>query len=254
MGGAKAAKLLIAVVDRGRGQRLVEVCRDVGLPLALLCMGHGTANSKVLEYLGLSETRKDVAFAFADSVRAREAMAKADERLGMSTPGHGILLCLALSGLSGAVHRALGCETATFEQQEEAMSVDGAAGGAACDLVVAVVRRGDAEVVMDAARGQGARGGTVVHARRSDVGGAESLFGVELDPEQDVVMIVCRHADKLPIMRAIGKVAGPSTDSRGIVLSLPVEDAVGLRPSDVSAEALDGMPDTRAADGEAERG
>lgn len=230
MTGVNVVKLLVAIVDRGKGARVVETFRGIGLPYASLLMGRGTANSRMLECLGLSETRKDVVLAFADARRAPQAMRAAEERLGLSEPGRGILLCLSLSGLSSRVHQALGGDAGTFEQQEEAMSEQGAGQDeSSFDLVLAAVRRGDAETVMEAARPCGATGGTVVHGRRADGGGAGSLLGVEVDPEEDLVAIVCRHADKLPIMRAVGKAAGPSTPSRGVVLSLPLDSVVGLR-------------------------
>ena len=43
-----------------------------------------------------------------------------------------------------------------------------------------------------------------------------------------MIYIVTRRADKDAIMRAVIEKAGPATDARAAVFSLPVEDVVGL--------------------------
>ena len=51
-------------------------------------------------------------------------------------------------------------------------------------LVLAVVNRGSLDTVMDAARSEGARGGTVLHARRVGLDDTENLLGFTLQPEK----------------------------------------------------------------------
>ena len=47
-------------MDRGRGAKAVDLFKSAGLPFHYACLGHGTANSDILDYLGLGETQKDV--------------------------------------------------------------------------------------------------------------------------------------------------------------------------------------------------
>ena len=49
-------KLLVTIVDRGRGAAAVDLYRSEHLYFDYLCMGLGTANSVILDYFGLSET------------------------------------------------------------------------------------------------------------------------------------------------------------------------------------------------------
>ena len=53
-------KMLVTIVDRGKGAAAVSLYREQRLHFDYLCMGLGTANSKILDYFGLSETEKDV--------------------------------------------------------------------------------------------------------------------------------------------------------------------------------------------------
>ena len=51
-------KLLVAIVDRGKGERIVSICREQRTLMQTICLGHGTASSEVLDLLGLG--RADV--------------------------------------------------------------------------------------------------------------------------------------------------------------------------------------------------
>ena len=98
------------------------------------------------------------------------------------------------------------------------------------DLILAIVNRGHTDLVMDAARAEGARGGTVLHARRVGYEDRENLLGFSLQPEKEVVTILAPRAQKLDLMKAINKAAGLSTEAAGILFSLPVSDMMGLQP------------------------
>ncbi len=96
------------------------------------------------------------------------------------------------------------------------------------DLIITIVNRGYADVVMDAARTAGARGGTIINARGT-ADQIEKLFSISVQPEKELVMIVAEHITKDTIMEEITKKAGLSSEGQGIIFSIPVEKAAGLR-------------------------
>ena len=53
-------KLMVTILDRGRGARAVELFAGAGIRQHYATPGRGTANSDILDYLGLGETEKDV--------------------------------------------------------------------------------------------------------------------------------------------------------------------------------------------------
>ena len=95
-------------------------------------------------------------------------------------------------------------------------------------LIITVVDKGNTDVVMDAARSAGARGGTVVKAKGT---GAEiaKFFGVSISEEKEMVYIVATREGRDGIMRAIMEKAGSNTDAHGVVFSLPVDGVVGIK-------------------------
>lgn len=95
-------------------------------------------------------------------------------------------------------------------------------------LIWTSVSAGYSDDVVNAARKAGARGGTILKGRRSNSGKVSQLLGISRQEEQEFVMIVAPKAQKREIMAAINQACGLGTDAHGTVLSLPVDQAIGL--------------------------
>ena len=216
-------KLLVTIVDRDKGRAAVDIYRAHKMHFDYLCMGYGTANSQILDYFGLAETEKDVVFTLVPETRVKGLIAEMNERFHLNHPGRGILFTVPLSGVSGQVPQIL-CRDG--EEEKEELTVDNAN---QYDLILVVVNRGNVDTVMDVAREGGARGGTVLHARRVGLEDGENLLGFTLQPEKEIIAILSPRPQKLEIMRAVNKAAGLTTECRGILFSLPVEDMMGLQ-------------------------
>ena len=96
------------------------------------------------------------------------------------------------------------------------------------DLIVAIVNRGFSDLVMDAARAAGASGGTILHGRGTGVHEAEQFFGIAIQPEKEIVLIVVQRARRQAVMQAICTAAGLFTEGRGMSFSLPVDEVAGI--------------------------
>lgn len=97
------------------------------------------------------------------------------------------------------------------------------------DLIIVIANRGYIDLVMDAARGAGAYGGTVLQAKGTGMEHAEKFMGVSLAAEKEIIFIVTRTEQKNNIMKAVMEKAGPDSEAKAIVFSLPVTDTAGLR-------------------------
>ena len=95
-------------------------------------------------------------------------------------------------------------------------------------LIIVIVNKGYSTSVMDAARGASATGGTMIHARGTGSHMAEKLFGVAVQPEKEVIMILSPSSSCDEIMRAVIAKAGLNTLGAGICFSLPVDNVLGI--------------------------
>lgn len=96
------------------------------------------------------------------------------------------------------------------------------------EVIFCIVNAGFSEAVMDAAREVGARGGTVLHASGTANIDAEKMFGITIEPEKDVVMILVQSDIRDAVLHALYNSVGLKTEGKGIAFSLPVQDVVGL--------------------------
>ena len=97
------------------------------------------------------------------------------------------------------------------------------------EMIMCIVNTGFSEAVMDAAREFGARGGTVIRGRGTANVEAEKLYGIAIQPEKEIVLILVDSAIKNDILHAVYKAAGLNTPGQGIAFAVPVEDVVGLK-------------------------
>ena len=99
---------------------------------------------------------------------------------------------------------------------------------AAYEVVFCIVNAGFSDLVMDAAKEAGARGGTVIHARGTANKEAEKFFHITIQPEKEIVMILVPADIKDAVLHALYRNAGLKTEGQGIAFSMAVDDVVGL--------------------------
>ena len=106
------------------------------------------------------------------------------------------------------------------------------------EMILCIVNAGFSELVMDAAKEEGARGGTVIHARGTANKEAEQFFHIAIQPDKEIVMILVPVDIKDNVLHAIYKNAGLKSEGMGIAVSVPVDEVVGI-----SAPAAPEKPD-----------
>ena len=96
------------------------------------------------------------------------------------------------------------------------------------EVIFAIVNSGFAEDVMDVAREQGVRGGTILNARGVANQEAAAFFGIAFHAEKEILMMVVEKDIRDDVLNAIYKQMGMSKKARGIAFALPVSDVAGL--------------------------
>lgn len=103
------------------------------------------------------------------------------------------------------------------------------------EVIFCIVNKGFSEMVMDAAKEAGARGGTILNARGTANKEAESFFHIAIQPEKEIVMILVDAKIKDAVLHSLYQKAGLDTMGQGIAFTLPVDNVVGLTPWKVDA-------------------
>ena len=96
------------------------------------------------------------------------------------------------------------------------------------ELIFCIINSGFSGLVMDAAKGAGAKGGTVIRGRGTANKEAEEFFHISIQPEKEIVLILVPEQIKDDVLLAVYRSAGLNTDGQGIAFSLPVDKTAGL--------------------------
>jgi nitrogen regulatory protein PII len=97
-------------------------------------------------------------------------------------------------------------------------------------LIVAFVEDDKTELVLDTSREYGAKGATVInHARGEGIRKSKTFFGLTLETQRDVVLLLVEEHLSRTILEAISQVAEfDLTPGTGIAFQVDVEDAIGV--------------------------
>lgn len=94
-------KLLVTVVDRSKTLFYVDLLEQFEVNVQMVLYGRGTANSQMLDLLGLAETEKSVIISYIRSDKIKEAMETLDEKFHKVKNGKGIAYTVSLDSIIG---------------------------------------------------------------------------------------------------------------------------------------------------------
>jgi nitrogen regulatory protein PII len=216
--------MMVTITNRGIGSKMLSFYKENGLSVILSTLGAGTANSDVLDYFGLEATEKAVMVAPVTRETWRLLKKGLQKKMNIDVPGTGIAFIIPFSSVGGK--KALQFLTAhqDFVKEEETILKE-----TEYELIIVILNQGYSNIVMDAARGRGAGGGTVIHAKGTGMEKAEQFLGVSIAAEKEMIFIVTKAKGKNEIMKAIMEEAGMDSKAKSIVFSLPVTSTAGLR-------------------------
>lgn len=220
--------IMTTIIDRKNSKKYIDLYKKDKLEVMYITLGEGTARGDILDYLGLEASEKMVIFNFVQQRDWMQTKKDLQRKLQIDAPGEGIAFLVPLSSIGGKRTLQFLLDRQELPESEESTLKD-----TTYELIVAIADQGNLEMVMDAARGAGAYGGTVIHAKGTGMEYAEKYLGVTIAAEKAMIFIVTKKDQKNSIMKAIMEQAGMQTPAKTIVFSLPVTDTAGLRLVDL---------------------
>ena len=216
--------MMMTITKRSVAKRILMCYEHNGLPSVLCTLAHGTATSETLDYLGMEVTEKTVMLTVVTDDTWKKVKRELEDRFQIDVPGTGIAFLMPLSSVGGKKTMQFLLDEQVYEKEEESVMKD-----TKYELIVVIANHGYSEIVMDAARAQGAGGGTTIHAMGTGLERAEKFLGVSIADEKEIIFIVTKTERKNAIMKSIMENAGLESKARSVVFSIPVSDTAGLR-------------------------
>lgn len=95
-------------------------------------------------------------------------------------------------------------------------------------LILASVKTDITDTIVDAAKDAGATGATIIPARGTGIHEAKTFFGLTLEAQTDIVMLLVEEHRIMHILEAIQEAGEFHKPGTGIAFVMPVEHVVGL--------------------------
>lgn len=212
---------VISIVNPEALDALTDICGRLELPVTVTMYARGTAVQSMLELLGIESSEKRVVVAVATQEKTKKLIAEQRRLLHLGVPGHGMVIAVPIKSVGGG--KVLAYLSGDEKNIKRTMPELGS-----YELIVAIANSGYTDMVMNAARGAGARGGTVLHGKGTGSKDAPKFHTISIADEKELVLIVAHAREKAEIMRAIIEKAGGSTPAAAIAFSLPTTEVAGF--------------------------
>ena len=229
-----ALSLLFFIVDWSVFNLIFSMFDEEKVPVYFISKARGTATSDVLDILGIGANEKAVITCLVQPEKILALLKGVRKKLGSKKPGAGIAFTVPLSAINNPILQAFNHaeENKTGVEQGAPRKEPAPALSPSSDfpnaLLYSIINRGYSDEFMNTARKAGATGGTILHARAKTDEGVSRFFGILVQEERDVILMLTSRDKKKAIMQAISEAHGLDSKTQGLILSLPVDKAVSL--------------------------
>ncbi len=214
---AAPQELLVVIVNRGRGSRVLKIARQSGVSGGTIALGRGTYRHVKSFWLDSNEIRKDIVLMLGGHDRLLEAIQRIAEEMELAKPNHGIGFLIDIRSVVGSVLCRM--ENGNDDKGE---------GEAVMQAIFSIVENGAAETVVKAAEAAGSKGATIINARGAGVHETAKLFAMDVEPEKEIVLILAETAAAPAIIEAIRREARLDEPGRGLLFCVDVGQTFGV--------------------------
>lgn len=211
-------ELICVIVNFGVGSKIIKSAKHHGISGGTITLGRGTVNSRILDYLGLSDVRKEIVYLAAEQKTAYEALEEMNKDFEFHKPHHGIVFTTSICGFAGSK------KLISLNHLEER-----GAENIMYHVINVIVDKGRAEDVITAATQAGSKGGTIINARGAGIHETSKLFNMEIEPEKEMVLIVSEAEITEAIVSAVREKLKIDEPGNGIIFIQNVNKTYGIR-------------------------
>ena len=206
-------KLLVMIYNNEK--KLKNILKKYKLNFNVMTYGSGTASLSLLTYFGLDKVKKSLYFSLIPSSIEEKVLQELESKLNLKQIGEGIGFTISLTSSNKFIKDILDKEGDMMENKDE------------YELIITIVKEGYSDLVMQAAKKEKATGGTVIYGR--SLGSSRTILAnLTIEPEKDIVLNIVPKEIKKQVMESINKETGVKTEARGLIMSIPIDNVIGL--------------------------
>jgi nitrogen regulatory protein PII len=238
-------KLLFLIVDWDKSKAISEVFEKEHANFVFMSKAMGTATSEILDILGVGGTDKALILCLEEGASMPVLIRAVRRKMGVRSAGAGIAFTVPLLGINAPIMELFLKTRNIMEvagaskdnEKKEGASMETKPKGEAMkektveiknNVIISILNNGYSDEFMKTARKAGARGGTVISARGLSSQKTKKFFGISIQDEKEIIIVLTEREKSLNIMQAVSAAYGASSKAEGIVFSLPVDQVMSL--------------------------
>lgn len=213
---------LTLILSENQSNKCIRLVKELGIRGGVVVIGRGTVRSAVLNLMGIKNQRKDIVSLLLKKEKAEEMMDYFSEELQLAVPGHGIAYTTPVISAIGLPEKEPNHEQIATSKAQRLE------GEGMFKKLTVIVDHGMSSDVMDIALKAGVRGGTILHGRGAGEKLATNLFGVEIEPEKELVIILMPNDLVAKVVQALTEELHLDETGKGILFVEPIVETRGL--------------------------
>ncbi len=210
--------IMTLILNDGQCQKLVQITKENGVCCGIIMLGRGTVKSIALNILGIRSQKKILVNILLEKSKAEAMLDILTDGLQLNRQGHGIVYTSPVVTAGQILNDKQANRKESKVSEEDSMF----------KKLTVIVNRGMAEEVIDIARKAGAKGGTILHGRGTGSEFAEKLFGMEIEPEKELVIILMPSELIEKTVKDLNDELKLDAAGNGILFVEPITDVRGL--------------------------
>jgi len=224
-------QILTLILSDTQCHKCIHIAREKGICGGIITLGRGTVKSSALHLLGIKSQKREIISFLLEKEKAKEMLDYFTTELQLHKPGHGIAFTTSV-----VMTICRPGKTQEIGNTEQAMKEEGMR---MYKKLTVVVDRGMGEDVMEIARKAGVRGGTIMHGRAAGAEYTQKIFGMEIEPEKELVLILIPDELVDKVADTLYQELHLEEPGKGILFVEPVVDVRGLFESNPQNKASD---------------
>lgn len=206
--------VMTLIISEHQANLFIDIIKEKSLYDGIVFLAKGTVKNSFLNLIGLKNQKMRLIDVLIARDKSKEIIDYTAEKLKLNEPNHGIA-CLTSRRM---VKDEKGESNASNTIGEKTMF----------KKITVIVNRGMADDVMDIARESGARGGTILHGKGTGTKNAAKLFGMEVEPEKELVLIIVPTEIEEKVVKNLYDNLEMQNSGNGILFVEDITDVRGI--------------------------
>ncbi len=206
--------VMTLIISEHQANHFIDIIKEKSLYDGIVFLAKGTVKNSFLNLIGLKNQKMRLIDVLIESENSKEIMDYTAEKLKLNEPNHGIAYLTSRR----MVKDEKGESNASNTIGEKTMF----------KKITVIINRGMADDVMDIARESGARGGTILHGKGTGTKNAAKLFGMEVEPEKELVLIIVPTEIEEKVVKNLYDNLEMQNSGNGILFVEDITDVRGI--------------------------